>query len=116
MKGPLGFPRDARLRRKAEFNLTFRQGRRVPGRHFIFYWVERDTPGAKLGLAVSRKVGNAVVRNRVKRYLREFYRTHRPALLKDVYLVVVARPSAAHLDYAGCAGEFGKVLQRGGLL
>ena len=86
------------------------------GRHFIFYWVERDTPGGKLGLAVSRKVSNAVVRNRVKRYLREFYRTHRPTLLKEAYLVMVARPSAAQLNYTECAEEYGKLLKRGGLM
>ncbi len=111
-----GFPRDARLVRKADFALTFKSGHRIPGRYFICYWVERDRPGGKLGLAVSRKVGNAVVRNRVKRYLREYYRMRRPTLLKEAYLVMVARPSAAQLDYAGCAAEFGKLLKRGGLI
>ena len=69
-----------------------------------------------MGLAVSRKVGKAVTRNRIKRYLREFYRTHRPQLTKSCHMVVVARPAAANLDYAACAEAMRRLLQRGGVM
>ena len=68
-----------------------------------------------MGLTVSRKVGNAVTRNRVKRWLREVWRHHRDALPDSVDVVLIARPSAADagldrlreafLEAAGRVGE-----------
>lgn len=69
-----------------------------------------------MGLAVSRKVGKAVTRNRIKRYLREFYRTHRERLTQPCQFVVVARPPAADLDFATCVHTMKRLLQRGGVL
>ncbi len=69
-----------------------------------------------MGLAVSRKVGKAVTRNRVKRYLREFYRTHRSYLVEPCQVVVVARPAAASINYAECVLAMKQLLQKGGVL
>lgn len=103
VSGPHGFPRQSRLTKRAEYLRAFREGDRRVGRAFICYVARRNTPGKKLGCVVSRRVGSAVVRNRVKRYLREFFRTHREKLAPDVDVVVVARPDAAFLDYHACA-------------
>lgn len=116
MTGPHAFPASERLTRKADYARVFKRGARYAGRHFICYLAPREVPGAQLGFAVSRKVGKAVVRNRVKRYLREFYRLHRPEFEKDVDLVVVARPAAASLSYQECAEALGHLLRRGGVL
>ncbi len=67
-------------------------------------------------MAVSRKVGSAVVRNRVKRCIREFYRTHRDRFRADVALVVVARPAAAELDCGACAEALRELLAQGEVL
>jgi ribonuclease P protein component len=64
--------------------------------------IRRDGQGRKIGLTVSRKVGNAVVRNRLKRYIREAYRTQRLELPEDAHIVVVARKAAAELSYPEC--------------
>jgi ribonuclease P protein component len=64
-------------------------------------------------MAVSRKVGKAVVRNRIKRYIREIYRTHRAELPEDVHLVVVARPAAARLNYAQALQAIRQLLPQG---
>lgn len=67
---------------------------------------DRDA-AARLGLTVSRRVGGAVVRTRVKRRLREWFRRHRELIPKEIDLVVIARPAAA----AAATGEIGRELE-----
>ena len=116
MPGQCKFPRAERLTKKSDYRLVFEHGEKLVGRRFICYMVRREEQGCKLGVAVSRRVGKAVVRNRIKRYVREFYRTHRPAFVTGVQVVVVARPSCAALDYRACADAMGQLFQRGGVL
>jgi ribonuclease P protein component len=79
-----------------------RQGRRRRTRWFTLCVLPNDLGHARLGLAVSRKVGGAVVRNRVKRRLREAFRRLRPEL-GGVDLVVLASPEAARASAAELA-------------
>lgn len=113
MPGPYGFPRRERLTRKRDYEVVFRKGRKRVGPAFICYVARREGEGRKFGLAVSRKVGSAVVRNRVKRFLREFYRTHRAQLARDAQIVVVARPEAAALNFHQCTEAMRRLLKPG---
>ena len=87
-----------RLSRSRDFDAVYRRGTSVSTRYLVLHWFPReddeDAP-SRLGLAVPRSVGSAVVRNRVKRLLREAWR----ALLDDVPAghdyVLVARPGLA---------------------
>lgn len=114
MPGSQRFPRRERLTRRKEYLEIYREGAKRVGPAFICYAVRRDDRGKKFGLAVSRKVGNAVVRNRIKRYLREIYRTHRDCIAEGVQLVVVARPEAAALDFNECRDALRKTVGRMG--
>jgi ribonuclease P protein component len=69
-------------------------------------------PITRLGISVSRKVGNAVIRNRIKRWLREYFRTHRTTLATGTDLSVIAKPGTATLDHAAIEREFGDALRR----
>ena len=93
-------PRRRRLSRSAEFERVYRQGRSKGNRFLVLYAFPRETPadeGPRLGLSVSRKVGGAVERSRVKRTLREAFWQEAERLPGDSDYVVVARPDAKTL-------------------
>jgi ribonuclease P protein component len=91
--------RSRRLSRSADFEVVYRRGRSASSRHLVVYAFARDpSSGAaepRVGLTVSRKVGGAVERNRVKRLLREAAARVTPGLSADIDLVIVARPGLA---------------------
>jgi len=91
-------PGRARLSRSADFDRVFRHGRSHAGRELVLYVFPRSEEGPpRLGLSVSRKVGGAVERNRVKRLLREAFAVESSKLPEGTDVVVVARPDAKGL-------------------
>jgi ribonuclease P protein component len=102
-------PKRGRLSRSAEFERVYRQGRSHGNRHLVLYAFPRgeaageDEP--RIGLSVSRKVGGAVDRNKVKRLLREAFAAESQRLPAGHDVVVVARPEARELaEREGLAG------------
>src|ERR671929_2208194 len=96
-----GRPRRRRLSRSAEFERVYRQGRSKGNRFLVLYAFPREESGAegpRLGLSVSRRVGGAVQRSRVKRVLREAFWLEASRLPAGSDYVVVARPDALALD------------------
>ncbi len=81
-----------RLTKRAHFLEAQRQGRRRAGLHLVVYARPNGLGWPRLGLTTSRKVGNAVCRNRWRRLLREAFRTHKAALPLSFDLVVIVKP------------------------
>ena len=108
----LAYPRAARLLRPADFNALRRSSKRISLRHFQCEYRPNAGASARLGMAVSRRVSKlAVVRNRIRRQIRESFRLRRPGLpCCDV--LVIARPSTASLDNAVLRTELEQLWRR----
>ncbi len=102
-----GFRPEDRLRGRREFLRVYQEGRRVGGRYFGLFYLRGAGGGHRLGLTVPRQVGGAVVRNRVKRRLREIFRLNR-AVLGDnpLDLVINVYPSGGQAASVELRAEF----------
>ena len=110
--GLAGYPKAARVRRRAEFTACYERGRRLHSPHFLLFLLPGHEARSRTGMAVSRKVGDAVTRNRIKRLLREFFRLHAGALPSgDVVAVAKRQAGQAGLDLAAVTAELLPLLQ-----
>lgn len=87
------------LKKNRDFQLTYKKGKSYANRYLVMYVRENDTSGNRLGLSVSKKVGNSVVRHRVTRLLRESYRLQEEHFRRGYDIIIIARASAKDRSY-----------------
>jgi ribonuclease P protein component len=98
------------IRRRADFEQAYSTGSRVSGRFMTVFARRTSEPYARLGIAATRKIGGAVVRNRAKRLVRELFRHHKPDQILDV--IVVPRREFLDAPYSSLEDEFSALLER----
>ena len=111
---PFRFARLFRIRRQADFDRVFAQNVYAADRTLVVQGCLNGLASTRLGLSVSRRTGNAVVRNRLRRLVREIFRAHQPELRPDVDIVLVMRPGAARLTYQELETRFLDAARRSG--
>ena len=110
----LGFGAADRLRTRAEFLRVQRIGARFQSDHFVVYTVRfPESQAVRLGTTISRRLGNAVIRNRIKRRIRECFRLSlRLRLPAGTAVVVIGRLGAGALDMQSLVGELGDAVTK----
>ncbi len=98
------------------FQRLYSRGKSAASSSLVLYVRRNGQRGNRLGITVSTKVGKAVVRNRVRRRLREIYRLHEGELVSGVDLVLVARVRAAQVRYLALERDFLRVSDKLGVL
>ena len=117
---PEGFPPRLRLRKRREFLRVQRKGRKLQLEHFLVFAApleasaehRDDLPPTRLGITVTRKVGNAVTRNRIKRLVREAFRRNQVSFPRGFDVVFVAKRGRVPGSYAEVASQVQNVAKR----
>lgn len=87
------------LKKNCEFKYVYRNGKSYANKYLVMYLLENNTDRNRLGISVSKKVGNSVVRHRVTRLIRESYRLHENIFNSGLDIVVIARNNAFSVSY-----------------
>lgn len=98
------------LKRRSDFATLIRQGNRLSSKHITLYFTESNT--LKYGFAVSRKVGNAVKRNKARRRIREILRQQKEMLPNKKKVVVFIRPGCERIEFCKLEREYVNLLKK----
>ncbi len=100
-----------RFRKRKDFLHIYRKGSRYRGKGFILIYLSNDLHFSRLAVVASRKIGNAVVRNRIKRRFRALYRTNKSLLQGSFDLVIITKKSIGDISWGEVQKEFIKAIK-----
>ena len=92
--------KEYRIKKNQEFQEVFKKGKSTANRQFVVYMLKKsDQEHFRIGLSVSKKMGNAVIRNQIKRYIRQAFHELEGEVLNVYDYIIIARKPAASMDY-----------------
>jgi len=110
--GDFRLRKSERITKKSEFQLIVKYGARYNTQNFIIVIYQNNRDIRRLGISVSKKIGGAVKRNRVKRLLREFFRLNKEQLPEASDILFIAKPGSTQLFYSTLAEEMSGFFSR----
>ena len=109
--------KEHRLAKREDFNRVYRRGKSAANLQFVLYFLPQKEPGPfRLGVSVSKKLGNAVMRNSIRRKMKEIVRLGREDVLPGIDIVIIARKPAAEMNYDNMKKSLYHVMKRSGVL
>ena len=109
-------PKSTRLGSNRDFQKVYQDGRSLAGRYLVLYWRKNETDQVMVGFAAGKKLGSAVIRNRLKRIMREAWRLHPEKRPAGYDLILVARKSLVWKTFFEAEKGLMEVLQRSNLI
>lgn len=95
-----------RIRKKKDFDRLYKNGNRFRGKYLTLVYLDNNFAFSRLGVVASRKVGGAVLRNRVKRRMRELYRRNKMLISRPVDMVAIAKAESARTSWPEFSEDF----------
>jgi len=95
----------------AEFSVVYKKGKSLANKYLVMYVLKNDDGKSKLGISVSKKVGNSIVRHRIARLIRESYRLNRELFNSGLNIVVIARVNAKGKNFKEIESAFKHLLK-----
>lgn len=87
------------LKKNRDFKIVFKNGKSRANKYLVLYVLENGLEKNRIGISISKKVGNSVIRHRIKRLVKESYRLHENMFNSGLDIVVIARESANTIGY-----------------
>jgi ribonuclease P protein component len=107
----LDFPREARLVRRGEFDAVYRAGKRRSSSHFTVFFRANQLPVSRFGFSIKKALGGAVVRNRIRRRVREIVRCHCMEMPVGWDIVIHPKNSVARAEFAGLRADLVRLMK-----
>ena len=107
----LQFPREARLVRRGDFDAVYRAGKRRASSHFTVFFRPNELPQSRFGFSIKKALGNAVVRNRLRRRIREVVRGHRLEIPAGWDMVIHPKDTVERAEFAVLTADLLRLLQ-----
>jgi len=107
----LEFPREARLVRRGDFDAVYRAGKRRSSSHFTVFFRANQLPVSRFGFSIKKALGGAVVRNRMRRRIREIVRCHRMEIPAGWDIVIHPKSSVARAEFAGLMADLVRLMK-----
>ena len=104
------------IKQNARFQRLYKKGDSAVLKTFVIYLKKRNDDSLFLGITVTKKIGKAVVRNRIRRLIRESYRLKEDSIKSGYYIVIVARGKAAFASYNQISKDMAFLLKKSGLI
>jgi len=106
----LQFPRDARIVRRGDFDAVYRAGKRRSNSHFTVFFRANDLPQSRFGFSIKKALGGAIVRNRMRRRIREIVRCHRQEIPVGWDFVIHPKSAVAGAPFLTVTADLLKLL------
>jgi ribonuclease P protein component len=105
------FPREARLVRRGEFDAVYRAGKRRSSSHFTVFFRANQLPVSRFGFSIKKALGGAVVRNRIRRRIREIVRCHRMEIPAGWDIVIHPKSGVAGAGFGGLTVDLVRLMK-----
>lgn len=107
--------KDYRINKKKDYNNIYQKGKKIPGKYMVVFMITGEGEHSRFGIVASKKVGNAVNRNRAKRRLRTVIYRNMSNVKDRMDVVIIARPAINEVSWEELNKEYMRVMRKAGL-